>query len=187
MTTTVERSHGSEAFIKDYMHGYLEGSCYLLAVAIHRGTGWPIWGLVKDGVAEHAAIKTPDGRFIDGRGYIPEEILHLPFDRKMDFLLEEVSEAQLLGVKPFTELDITLTLQKAEAAWPELPWRDPFVRKIEAFADELEELSRKHGFWVRGPNPGTHPYLSVGDGGEDGYTLYQTDDATGWTIARRLK
>lgn len=49
---------------------YTCGDCHILALSIHKRTGWPVCALEdEDGWANyHAFVKMPDGRFMDVRG-----------------------------------------------------------------------------------------------------------------------
>jgi hypothetical protein len=76
--------------------------------------------------------------------------------------------------------------QLAEVMWPDLPWIDTTTAKVVAFADELEELCRKHGLWIYGGVPADPPRLYLGGGDEGGYELFPTIDGSTHTINRYL-
>lgn len=50
---------------------YLRGWCSVLAIAIHKRTGWPIVGVFEpweERVPMHVACRAPDGSYVDARG-----------------------------------------------------------------------------------------------------------------------
>lgn len=44
---------------------YTEGDCWMLAYAIHRQTGWPIYSIAG---GEHFVVRTPDRLYLDVEG-----------------------------------------------------------------------------------------------------------------------
>jgi len=55
---------------------YLQGHCAVLAMAIQRRTGWQMVGIFdtwEDRVPRHVACRTPDGRYVDARGFDLDE------------------------------------------------------------------------------------------------------------------
>lgn len=159
---------------------YLDGECYALAIALHRALGWPIIGLMdKHDIIRHAVVKTPDGRYLDARGFVSEATLHTAFGQT-PYPLKEITEEMLFAAyfRPNMPEDnanrIILQAQRfAEKLWPHLPWNEPSLPKVLAFTDALEALCREHGFWIRSQVPGCPPILCEGDGEEAGYDLRQ--------------
>lgn len=52
---------------------YTEGDCWMLARAMHKLTGWPIWWIGSEKLGEtegwcHVAVETPDGEMLDVTG-----------------------------------------------------------------------------------------------------------------------
>lgn len=176
---------------REYLRGYirnnyLEGQCYELAVAIHRGTNLPLFGLRnKDGIIWHAVVKVREGHYIDARGVVTENQLHIPFGDRSSFSLESIDEKSLTDTRPVPELLISSARRKAEMAWPELPWITSNTARAVVFAEALERLCREHGLWIRSPYPTALPRLEPGDGDEAGYTVSLTADGVGLMIDRR--
>jgi hypothetical protein len=57
---------------------FTHGACFILAEVIHDLTGWPIcsfWNNYVDDFDWHVFILTPDGRFLDVRGWQTENEL----------------------------------------------------------------------------------------------------------------
>lgn len=76
MVTRLASVHAEEPFIG--VDEALEGHCHSFAVALHRITGWPLWGAWKtsddgdeDGRLVHIAVEHPDGQLIDANGKAP--------------------------------------------------------------------------------------------------------------------
>lgn len=166
------------------MHGY----CYIFAIALHRALGWPIMGILDDDGKSiwHAVVMQPDNQLRDVRGPVPLEKLGEPFNKKPPYALVEVTEEDLRARDPnITDLAIESLQQKAEAIWPELPWPKSSLRqKTESFLVELEALSRKHGFWIRGSIPAHLPVLSPEDGRETGYIARPTPTGSEFFLNR---
>lgn len=164
----------------------LDGHCYALAIALSRGTGWPMVGLMEGKVIRHALVVKPGGLLWDARGgVIGEAEIARPFNIKPPYELRPVSEDDLNAIKPIGEAMIESVLRKAQVVWPELPWRRDTPRaRVLAFTCDLERLSRKHGLWVRACFPATPPVIAEGVGDERGYKLEQTVDGLSYTIDR---
>lgn len=156
----------------------LDGSCYELAIAIHRGTGLPLVGLWSDtasgddrrpGTWRHAAVRSGDG-FVDARGQVTAEEFGQPFGGMGPWDIRDITEANLLAVRPVREEGLASISKFAQAAWPQLPWgQGTYQVRAAAFLEELAELSRRHGLWIRSPYPAVRPMLAEGDGEEVGY------------------
>jgi hypothetical protein len=190
----VDSSGRAAAFLQGLVEGaYLDGQCYELAAALRRGLGWPMVALMVGDLVRHAVVRHPDGGFWDARGRVGEEALGAPFGLTPGgFALREVEEADLRAVRSVPPDAVTSAARLAMALWPdlpwrELPWREPTWRdRVVAFAEELEELSRRHGVWLRSAVPAAPPMLARGEGDESGYRLVQTADGTGWGVDRVL-
>ena len=140
---------------------FLQGECYAFAIALHRGLGWPIVGLMRGEVIEHALIQRPDGLLHDSRGPLLREDRKLgqPFGFTPPYEMRVVSEKDLLAVRPVGELSIKRASLFAEALWPTFAWKGGFQEQVLAFAKELEELSRRHRIWIRATYPTTPPMI----------------------------
>lgn len=175
---------------------FLRGSCYAFAIALHRGLGWPLVGMVKDffdGVETfgdavwHAGVRDPKGNLWDVRGIVKEEDFGDPFGAEPPYVLKSVTEKELKENKAVGENEIYFAAKIAQALWPGLPWKkDTLKGRVAAFAEDLERISRKHKIWIRGAFPATLPVLAEGVGDEKGYKLELTDDGMSYTINREL-
>lgn len=168
---------------------FLDGECYAFAIALHKGLGWPMIGLMDGDVIRHVTVQRPDGKMHDARGFIKEEKFGLgcPFGLKPPYDLKEVTIDDLVRIGEPLEVRANTVRRArmiAEAIWPELPWLDNFATRVTAFANELEALSRKHGLWIRSPVPAAAPVLAIGDNDEGGYKLRPTVCGTTFTIDR---
>ena len=182
----------AEDFVEDYeifnnmfRSTFLDGECYAFAIALHRGLGWPMVGLKQGEVVRHAAVRSPAGELHDARGFISEEEFGRPFDCSPPYVLCEVSEKDLRAIRIVHSYTIDRARRMAEVWFPMLPWKDGgLVARISAFADELETLSRKHGFWIRAPFPAAPPVLAPDCGSEKGYALQPLSDGLTYAIDR---
>ncbi|MBP5993863.1 MAG: hypothetical protein KA731_03050 [Candidatus Moranbacteria bacterium] len=165
----------------------LDGPCYELAIALHRNTGWPMVGLILDSVIRHAGIRRPDGSIHDARGPINEQVFAAPFlETAVEHIIRPITESELLSVR-----EISLSLIRhfsctAPILWPDLPYpEDHPMRKAIAFADELRELSLRHGICLRTSVPAERIHFASLKGDEQ-YVLAPTDDGFGWTMRRDI-
>lgn len=168
---------------------YVAGECYEFAIALHRGLGWPMFGLMLNNQIFHAGVTDPDGNLYDARGLIPMENLGEPFDLRSPFVLREISEEEIArDDKTMSEFSIARARRLAEAIWPKLPWKNSLVSQVHAFTAELVALSRKHGIWIRSQTPGSQPILAFSDDGDEtGYKVEPTFDRLSFTIDRSFK
>ena len=166
---------------------YLDGQCYEFAIALHRGLGWPMVGLMQGEVVRHVLVHERKKIYHDTRGRVSLDKMGQPFGIGQPYDLREVSETDLKTIRPVGEHNISTARRLAESVWPDLPWKDSEARRAKAFADELEALSRKHKFWIRSAMPSALPILAEGGDDEAGYTLIPTADAGGFQIDRRFK
>lgn len=190
MTTTVrplERALRNDLYA--FCRGAcLDGECYALATALHEGLGWQLIGLMDGKEIRHALVRSPQLKFFDARGFIPVSELALPFGRKL-----EIRELSLIPLRPGeTEEDrkrLVRTARKlTELLWPDLPWIESEAARAKAFVDELEELCRKHGFWIRPPVPAALPIIYSTDCiDEAGFVLSPTANMGGFLIDRVLR
>lgn len=165
--------------------GFLHGECYAFAIAVHRGTGLPMVGLIKDNEIYHAGIKLGNGSLHDARGPVSEEEFGKPFSVSPLYELKEVEERDLYNTRLITDGSIERATEFAEILWPELPWLNTYASRVMAFATALEALGREHGFWIRGAVEAALPILSEMREGVAGYTLSMSDTMS-FRITRRL-
>jgi hypothetical protein len=142
---------------------YLHGQCVALAIAIHRRTGWPL--VASRGRRRellHAGVRTPSGLCMDIRGEVGER----------DFMalhgadhVTPADEATLLEEDPkIGEGAIRQADERLALLFPGLPGPDARLTRIEAFANDLEEVCRRHGIWLRDDGPhGIIAYDGYGD------------------------
>ena len=173
MTTIFKEldTESHEALHDIYEGMFLHGECYAFAIALSRGTGWPMVGFMQGDVVWHAGVRRPDGMLHDVRGAVCAEEFGRPFDTPSPLLIP-VSEDMLRAIKPIGEMIIATASRIAQALWPDLPWKtDTLVVRVQAFAAALEKLCREHGFWIRGATPGSSPMIAVSGDDEGGYVL----------------
>ena len=155
----------------------LDGQCYELAIALHRGTGLPLVGLWSatasgdDGVPgtwRHAAVAY-GGCYVDARGPVSQGDLGKPFGGTEPWDVRPICEDDLRRVRRVPEGTVDAMGRLAQAAWPDLPWKpESFQGRMEAFLADLEALSRRHRVWIRAPYPAARPVLALGDDDESG-------------------
>jgi hypothetical protein len=191
MTTTVLPLSGESLnTMRSLAHSaFLDGECYAFAIAVSRGTGFPIVGLMEGSVPRHALVYNRDkGAFLDVRGEhtLHDQRLGEPFGHRAPYDLKEIPEARLFGQRPVHDMTIASARRMAEALFPALPWKRGRAARAREFCDELEALCRRHGFWIRSPYPAAKPILCEAHQDEAGYTLRPTDCGMHYTIDRRL-
>ncbi|HEY0947996.1 MAG TPA: hypothetical protein VGE53_00690 [Candidatus Paceibacterota bacterium] len=183
---TLDEDRGDMEFLTfRFQLPYLEGECYAFAIALNQGLGWPLVGLMKGDEIWHAGVRAPNGKIYDARGPLTEEAFGGHF-MPPPHVIREVTEAELRATRPIADFSVQQARQFAEVNWPALPWQESLASRIEAFASDLEVLSRKHGFWIDGPVPASLPLIIPGEGDEGGYELRLTVDGMKYTINRYL-
>jgi hypothetical protein len=141
---------------------YIDGECYAFALALNRGLNWPLIGLISENTVRHAGVRAPNGQILDVRGFQDEERFAWHYTLP-PYVIEFIDEAQLRAIRPIDETIIRRARNLAETLFPDLPWLTSTAERLRAFAKELEILSRKHGVWIYGNTPSTHPLLSLDD------------------------
>lgn len=187
MGIRINISRKTKKLLRDFLAATIHGNCYHFAIAMHRGLGWPIVGLVQNREIIHAGVKSPgDEKFWDGRGALSRKEFIEPF--ACDYLrFSDITEEDLAISKNFSEHAVEILLEKAQLAWPELPWKvETFQEKIIAFAKELKELSQKHGIWICASLPNGPPVIFKGEGDELGYRLTLSVEGNAFMINREL-
>jgi hypothetical protein len=129
-TLTGKRSVASWARPEMNRSGYLTGGCGLLALAVHRITGWPLAEMLEP---YHVLVRMPDGRLLDAAGS------HAP-DCLDGFRWRE-ADAEALAVRYGRRAaapDVAADARELLAAWPPgggevtpLPFR-PRPRRVSA-------------------------------------------------------
>jgi len=155
---------------------FTDGECYAFALALHRGLGFPLVGLMSGKVIRHAGVRTPGGALMDIRGEVSPEEFGDPCEVPLPYEIKEITEEDLKAQRPVQERAIENAMLLIEKIWPGLPgWRgSDFRRRAQAFMEGLEELSRKHGVFIRAPFPTTRPVLCDVFGDEQGYAVWPT-------------
>lgn len=171
---------------------HLDGECYAFAIALSRNLGWKMLGLMPTGgsAPRHAAVYGAlDHKLYDVRGSFKQDDPRFgePFGVGLPYKLKPITEDLLRKVRPVHENTIAMAQKFAESIWPHYPWINSAARRMRAFADDLEALSRKHKIWLRAPYPGAKPILNNECDEEAGYTICPTDDSIAFTIDRRFR
>jgi hypothetical protein len=190
--TTIEQTPEEHDLLQDaYQRLFLDGECYAFALALHQGLGWPLVGLIKSydekskrsNLIWHAGVRSPGGRIHDARGFLTDDEFGGYF-LSPPFTIREILPNELYATRPIEPNVIGRARRHAETLWPQLPWIDTFVMRVTAFADDLEELSRKHGLWICHGVPADPPRVYTGGGDEGGYRVRPTMDGNTYTITR---
>jgi hypothetical protein len=190
VTITIKQlSDEDKRCLQDIAGGmYQDGECYAFAIALNRGLGWPILGLMDGEVVRHVAVYGIDHKLHDVRGAFKQDDPKFgrPFGIGLPYTLEPVTEDDLRAIRPVHERTIRRALRFAECIWPELPWKEARSEKVRAFANELEEVCRRHGVWLRSAYPAAKPIVSEAVGDEVGFIIEPTQDGIAFTIYRQL-
>lgn len=146
---------------------FLTGHCYALAIALSRGTGWPIYGIIKDGLVWHAGVRDENERFWDARGRVDDGKIGEPFGLGDGLMMRQVTEEELQVTKFMNEIVIHRASVLAQMIWPNLPWnREAYRTRVLSFIRELDEISRKHQVWIRSEVPNRAMVVDQMDGRE---------------------
>lgn len=178
-------------FLDTMLRGiYLDGQCYELAIALHRGLNWPLIGFVQEmygqSVIRHAAVRHPQGGFFDGRGWVSEQEFFAPFGGTGEIIAFELENELKHRTRLILENSIRMAGKLAMSRWPELPWvSDTYFQKIGAFLNAIERVCRHHGFWFYSP-VASWPMVVTGEDDEIGYVLATTGNGS-YTANRLLK
>ena len=188
MTTIVKNIIGGKRNgLLDLLNLTIYGDCYDFAIAMHRNLDWSLIGLIDESKIIHVGVKTPKGEIWDGRGKVSEEEFGGHFISP-PFIIQEVTEEELLATGGVREHNVELILRRAQLAWPDLLWKSETIQKRMAdFADELEEISRKHKLWIGGMTPTSLPIVFEGFNDETGYAIKPNTDGNAFTINRVLE
>jgi len=170
-------------FLANFLAATVHGNCYHFALALYRNLDWSIVGVVKDSAIQHAGVKSPDGKFWDGRGAISrKEFASLVAP---PWVIRAVGEEELVSAFPVSERMVETISERAQMVWPHLPWKKGTLRdRIAAFASDLEALSRKHKFWICGTTPMSLPVIFQGYDDEAGYAVRPSVDGNAHIINR---
>ncbi len=180
-----------KSFLQHLIEGtYLDGHCYEFAIALHRGLGWPMIGLMqssgKSKVIRHVVLKGPLGHF-DCRGYLNKKDAKKHSLLPSSYTLLPVTEDMLRAVRPINERDIDVARNKAETLWTSLPWRQRRIDKFVAFLTELEALCLKHGVWIRSGGSIGRPIVEDIVGDETGFNVRASGIGNGFSFDRTLR
>jgi hypothetical protein len=152
---------------------YLQPNCYAFAIALSRGTGWPMHGILAHDTIWHAGVRDENGRFRDARGIVPEAEIGQALDIDPPYVTRVVAEEDLFRIKPIPDRLVVRASIMAEALWPELPWKkEAFRSRAIAFTEELAELCRKHKVWIRPPTD--HLMYIEEPYGDEGFRIQPT-------------
>jgi hypothetical protein len=160
---------------------YLDGRCYELAIALHRGLGWSLVGLQQrtqeDGVEttciRHAGVMSPDRWFFDARGRVANEDVDTPFGSNLEYVDFELESDLRSHTRPIEELFISQAGKLAMSLWPALPWKkDTYIQSVVTFLNDIEQVCRRHGFWLIAPcGAATWPMIVPAEEADADYEL----------------
>lgn len=170
-----------------WMTPRLDGLYYELAIALNQHTDWPMVKLVIDGTIRHVGVRRPDGLVQDARGTVDEQTFVQPFlDTAREHIICPITRGEIVALH-----DVRLSLVRQffnliPLLWPDLPCsQDHMMQKVAAFAEDLRELSLRHGICLRTSVPTERMHFAFLKGDEQ-YVLAPTDDGFGWTIRREI-
>ncbi len=178
-----------EEFLKGLLRQtYLDGQCYELAIALNRGLDWELVGLLQEHVVRHAAVRHPEGGYFDARGHVTEDEFIKPFGNGTITTFNLQDDLRRL-TRPIPEHSIMMAGKLVMSAFPYLPWKhESYISAIREFVEDLEKLSRKHGFWLIGQLPASSswPRIVVAHDDEEGYEIEPIGNGD-YVINRKLR
>ena len=137
---------------------YLRGRCYALALALHRDTGAPLWGIFNaDNTMHHAFVVQKDGLAVDARGIRTVE------------RIREDSRVEKPTYRPVTVAEVADVAFLNNQSGEPPRWRDPEIREARAFAKAhaLLDLVKNSS---RGSRDGKRPCVAWrDDDGDDDF------------------
>lgn len=162
---------------------YLHGKCYEFAVALHEGLSLPLFGIDVDGKIIHAGVMPQDNLYRDVRGDLDLAGFLQGFDVSAGFIIRPTTIKELrcmyeeVNKQKFAQKLIDRARSHAELMWPMWLWKDSQTKRMEHFTNDLEELCRNHGIWIREQFPTNLTVVYFGDEAEAGYDLRQMQAA----------
>lgn len=147
----------------------------VFTAALHEGLGWRMVALTKgDDAILHTLLENPHGGYFDARGPVAEREIGQAIGIARPYrlhILEPENFPEPSEDPKFRRIAIDKARGYAEAAWPDLPWKESALQRAQAFAEELETLCARHGFFIRSSCPGSGPILYPAYGDEAGFNL----------------
>ncbi len=172
-----------QLLVSDMYGDYLHGKCYEFAIALHEGLSLPLVGIQVGDEIIHAGVKSADDVYRDVRGDLTFKEFIQGFDITSEFIVRPTTreELELLFVwKTRVELPsefIDRARIHAESLWPSWAWKNSQATRMENFVNDLEDLCRKHGIWIREQFPASPSIIYFGDEIEKGYSVQQMSAA----------
>ncbi len=168
--------------------GFLQGSCYVLAIAMHQATGYRLVGLMDGEEIHHAGVRDPEGRFFDARGFVEEDRIRELFMHAGPLPERNIEVGNLAAHPRVNAHTVERAAALAQVAYPELPWKEGTQKaRIESFMTELEALCRRYNIWIRETGPTSLPIVypvEEGDGFEKGFGLMSEMTGSGYFVRR---
>lgn len=184
--------------VREFLSGqlageFLHGQCYELSLAIHKSTGYPIFGLInRNGTIWHTAVKLPNGKYLDARGELDEaDLANFP-GLDYGYLLKEVSKEDLYNQRKINHTIVNERgVKKAErlilALYPNFS-ENSLEKRVLNFVRALQKLSEQHGLWIRPAFPGSPPFFAeTSDDEKPYYSARYSDDGVGIYFDRKFK
>ncbi len=128
-----------------------QGRCYEFAVAVARGTGYPLRGIFMGGEILHVGVVLPNGNLLDARGKHNDAYFRSLYDAPPDTLVS-VTEEGLFEVRARAGMSIdewerllSFARKNAEVLFPNLPWiRGTQCDRDQGFLEELAQLCARY-------------------------------------------
>lgn len=161
-------SEEDRAILIGFFDNYRAPFCFIYAIACARGTGFqPVILTSKYGSILHAGVRDTEGYYRDVRGKLTESSFVVGLTFEEDFVIRDTTEEEMFKilreVNHESMEDIEERVRRArvhaESLWPEWEWKESHLQQLKAFTEELSNLCRKYGVWIREPYPAASPIL----------------------------
>ena len=191
--TDNERTELQDGPAYKYWFASSERPSAIFAIACHRHLGWPIVALFRDkegDVIEHFLVQEPQDTYTlrDARGPMTNmDMVADTLSVTMPPTLRPITEAEILERWPdITDREVEQASTVAYCLWPDLPWEDTAIKRMVAFLDEFEALSRRHGYTLFATTATTWPAITNTGDDFDGYDIRIGDIPGHFFFNRRL-
>jgi hypothetical protein len=181
--------YGHEVLKGILLDSFLDGLCYEFAIAIHKLTHWPIFGLLHENTFRHVFLKPERRQYFDARGFVKRKDLATPFNdlpsgRRLR--IASISPNELMNLRELDDESVRFAMEYAGKVWPEILRKSGQQQRIHTFLQQLNALCSQHKVWIRAPFPNARPIICDATGDEAGFEASPLAVGNEWVFDRLL-